>query len=298
MNDLQKSYDDFIKSKNYSLKQKSAKSIRFATYNIHCWTDTWEKNTMKNIIQDIKYIDADLIFLQEVIFGSIYKVKGKKINTEKIIGIMEKMGYFVFFCNTLPNWYSGIYGNMLCVKNKYVKKLNITSFTFEKPTEKCMVRENLKGGDESRCFIQVELGNYIIIGTHLDVCSEIIRKKQIKKILSVVNNTKNRKKKAIILGDFNTTNLNQYDSVKSKKNIMKHVFKNSRYLSKNNVFNTMINNNFISATEKLNINLTVWSNIQCDYIFTRGINNFKPQILYTPNSDHLPLIIDIKDNHI
>ena len=35
MNDLQKSYDDFIKSKNYSLKQKSAKSIRFATYNIH-----------------------------------------------------------------------------------------------------------------------------------------------------------------------------------------------------------------------------------------------------------------------
>ena len=35
--------------------------------------------------KDIKYIDADMIFLQEVIFGSVYKVEGSKINTEKII---------------------------------------------------------------------------------------------------------------------------------------------------------------------------------------------------------------------
>ena len=39
-----------------------------------------------------------------------------------------------------------------------------------------MVRENLQGANGIRCFIQTELGNYIIIGTHLDVCSEIIRK--------------------------------------------------------------------------------------------------------------------------
>jgi len=298
MNALQKSYDKYIKSKDYKLNKKPGKSIRIATYNIHCWTDTWGKNTMNKIIKDIKYIDADMIFLQEVIFGSVYKVKGSKINTEKIIGIMEKMGYFVFFCNTLPNWYSGIYGNMLCVKNKYVKNLNITSFTFEKPSKTCMVRENLQGGDESRCFIQAELGNYIIIGTHLDVCSEIIRKKQIKKLLSVVNHNKNRTKKAIILGDFNTTNLNQYDSSKFKKNIIEHVFNNSQYLKNNNVFKAMIDNNFKSATESLNINLTVWSNIQCDYIFTRGVKDVTPQILYTPNSDHLPLIIDIKDNDI
>ena len=79
---------------------------------------------------------------------------------------------------------------------------------------------------------------------------------------------------------------------------MEHVFNNSQYLKNNNVFKAMIDNNFKSATESLNINLTVWSNIQCDYIFTRGVKDVKPQILYTPNSDHLPLIIDIKDNDI
>ena len=33
------------------------------------------------------------------------------------------MGYFVIFCNTLPTWYNGIYGNMICIKNKYRNKI-------------------------------------------------------------------------------------------------------------------------------------------------------------------------------
>lgn len=41
---------------------------------------------------------------------------------------------------------------------------------------------------------------------------------------------------------------------------------------------------------------TTWSNIQSDYIFIRGIKHVYSQVLYTPHSDHLPLIVDIKSS--
>ena len=100
------------------------------------------------------------------------------------------------------------------------------------------------------------------------------------------------------MGDFNTTLLENYKEKQKRKNIMEYVFRNSNYLAKNNVISLIKKQKFKSATKLLNIDLTVWSNIQCDYIFTRKINNIKPQILYTSNSDHLPLIIDIKNNNI
>jgi endonuclease/exonuclease/phosphatase family metal-dependent hydrolase len=62
----------------------------------------------------------------------------------------------------------------------------------------------------------------------------------------------------------------------------------------NNVIKELLKNNFKSATDYLNINLTAWSGIQSDYIFTKNIKNINSQILYTSASDHLPIIIDIK----
>jgi endonuclease/exonuclease/phosphatase family metal-dependent hydrolase len=53
--------------------------------------------------------------------------------------------------------------------------------------------------------------------------------------------------------------------------------------------------NFKSATDSLHINITVWSKMQTDYIFTKNIMNITPQILYTDASDHLPVIIDISN---
>ena len=61
----------------------------------------------------------------------------------------------------------------------------------------------------------------------------------------------------------------------------------------NNSIQNIYKQKFKSATISLNINLTVWSGIQSDYIFTKRIKNIYPQILYTNSSDHLPLIIDI-----
>ena len=155
---------------------------------------------------------------------------------------------------------------------------------------------NIEGTKETRCYIKLEFLNYLIIGVHLDVCSEIERKKQIKHIIKLINKTKN--KKIILLGDFNTTDIDQYEDETLKNNILKFVFNDNRYQMNNNVIKSLYKQKFKSVTEKLNINLTVWSGIQSDYIFTRGIKNIHPQLLYTNNSDHLPLIIDINDNKI
>ena len=294
--ELKKNYLEHIKSNQYSLKMKQKDNLRVATYNIHYWTDVWENNYLHKIIDDIKYINADIIFLQEVIFGVKYKANNKIINTEPVIDKLEKLGYYTIFCNTLPTWFGGIYGNMMCIKNKYRNIIDDTNYTFSKSDKSCIVSGNIEGTKETRCYIKLEFLNYLIIGVHLDVCSEVERKKQIKHIIKLINKTKN--KKIILLGDFNTTDIDQYEDETLKNNILKFVFNDNRYQMNNNVIKSLYKQKFKSVTEKLNINLTVWSGIQSDYIFTRGIKNIHPQILYTNNSDHLPIIIDISDNKI
>lgn len=295
--EIKKNYLEHIKSNQYFLKRKQKDNLRVATYNIHYWTDVWEKNSLHKIIDDIKYINADIIFLQEVIFGVKYKANNKIINTESVIDKLEKLGYYTIFCNTLPTWFGGIYGNMMCIKNKYRNFIDDTNYTFSKSDKSCIVSGNIEGTKETRCYIKLEFLNYLIIGVHLDVCSEIERKKQIKHIIKLINKTKN--KKIILLGDFNTTDIDQYEDETLKNNILKFVFNDNRYQMNNNVIKSLYKQKFKSVTKKLNINLTVWSGIQSDYIFTRGIKNIHPQILYTNNSDHLPLIVDIiNDNKI
>ena len=77
---LKNNYLNHISKHKYYIT-KNNKKLRIATYNIHYWTDVFENNRMKNIIKDIEYINADFVFLQEVIFGVKYKVKNKYIDT-------------------------------------------------------------------------------------------------------------------------------------------------------------------------------------------------------------------------
>ena len=118
MDELRNNYLNHIKSNQNSLKKKKKDNLRVATYNIHYWTDVWENNSLNKIMDDIEYINADIIFLQEVIFGVKYKVNNKTINTESVIDKLDNLGYYTIFCNTLPTWFGGIYGNMMCIKKK------------------------------------------------------------------------------------------------------------------------------------------------------------------------------------
>ena len=294
---IKKKYDfkNIFQKKN-KIEVKKINNIRISTYNIHYWTDVYEKPSLTKILEDIKYINSDVLFLQEVVFGIKYELHGKTVNTEKIINKLESLGYFIIFCNTLPTWFGGIYGNMMCIKNRYKNIIDNTNYTFEKSIKSCIVSGNKEGTKETRCYIKLEFLDFVIIGVHLDVCSEIERKKQIKMIIKLLDNKKYKNKKLIILGDFNTTDIRQYSDNIIKNEILNYVFNNNRYQMNNGLIKLIKNNNFKSSTESLNINNTCWSGIQTDYIFIKGVSTFKPQIYYTNNSDHLPLIIDIKLN--
>ena len=291
MNNLKKKYLEFVKNNEYNLEKKKSTNLRVATYNIHYWTDVNEKNSMKKILEDIQYMDADVLFLQEVIFGTKYTIKNNVINTEKIIEKLEKLDYYIIFCNTLPTWFGTIYGNMMCVKNKYKNKLEDSNYTFDKSKKSCVVSGDKEGTKETRCYIKLELLDYVIVGVHLDVCSEEERKKQINIIIKKLNSIK---KKIIILGDFNTTDIKQYTDPEKRKSVLKYVFKEKKRLTNNGVINMLEKNGYESSTKDLNINFTVWSGIQSDYIFIKNIKNIKPNILYTESSDHFPLTLDIK----
>jgi len=285
MDKLKTDFIKNVKSKPYTLHKKNG--LRIATYNVHYWCDVFENNTMHLILKDIKYINADVICLQEAMVGSIYNVNHKKINAEHIIFLLEEMGYYIIFCNNVPTWFNGVYGNMMCVKHKLanvLKNENLTIHTFDKSPYSCLNGGNIIGVPETRCFIQFELFNYLIICTHLDVCSEQNRLQQISYILKIINASS---KKVILLGDFNSTDVN--DS--HQTDIIKYVYNNNKRYMKHNTIQTITSNGLKSVINTP----TTWSNIQTDYIFVRGLNNVRPQVLYTPHSDHLPVIIDIQD---
>jgi endonuclease/exonuclease/phosphatase family metal-dependent hydrolase len=284
---LKTDYLTRIGNNPYGLRKKNG--LRIATYNVHYWCDVNEKNTLSLILQDIKYINADIICLQEAIVGSIYNVENGIINTEHVIYLLEEMGYYILFCNNVPTWFNSVYGNMMCVKKKIatvLKNDNLTIHTFEKSTQSCLVSGDIKGVPETRCFIQFEFLNYLIICTHLDVCSEHTRLKQIDYILKII---KASSKKIILLGDFNSTDIKDYSDTQ-KLAIINYIYNNNT----KHIHNNSIQKIKLSGMRSVITVPTTWSNIQSDYIFIRGIKHVYSQVLYTPHSDHLPLIVDIK----
>ena len=90
-----------------------------------------------------------------------------------------------------------------------------------------------------------------------------------------------------MVGDFNSTDI--HESLQ-KEAIMKYVYQgNSKWIQQNTI------QKIKKAGFKSVLTVpTTWSNIQTDYIFVKGIRSIVPQVLYTPHSDHLPLIVDIK----
>lgn len=52
---------------NAALKDKSANCIRFATYNIHYWTNSYQTSNVKYILYVLKKLGADIVALQEAL---------------------------------------------------------------------------------------------------------------------------------------------------------------------------------------------------------------------------------------
>lgn len=286
----------------YNLTHENNK-LKIATYNVRYWTNLNNKNTMDLTLNNIFKINADVIFLQEVMIGSEYKLmNGENINSKNIIEEFEKNEYKTVFCNVLPTWFSGIYGNMLCIKNNLYTNFDIENITFAKSKKECIVSGNIIGTKETRCCIIANSDQFVICGVHLDICSEFERNNQINQILNKLNNKNYKNKIQIILGDFNSTDINNYNDEDIINNIKKYVYNNIKSYKYKNIINTLTKNGF--KYHKILNNITTWSCIQTDYIFVKIPNKLKNKFniediinsthtYYSYSSDHLPLILNI-----
>ena len=294
------------------------KGIRICTYNIHYFTDIYEKkNTYNEILSDIQKINADIIILEEAIIGGIIKINSEiTIDCTDLYNKLNDLGYKkIIVCNNVPSWYNGVYCNLMLINDRILtnvakctiekantcEKFNEYIYSFPKAKSSVVVSGAHQGTKETRCFIYANVNikeyNIHIFGTHLDVGSEDERLFQISNIIEETKKYNNENDYIIIMGDFNTDDKNKQYMDPEKIQFIQ----NNRFIKDNGkVIKALLDNNYFNIFSKTpNIEMTTWNNTIVDFIFIKnGINkpipeNFNPKIYFTNASDHLPLCVDI-----
>ena len=283
--------------------------FRICTYNIHYFTDTMENNSYEQIFKDIYNIRADIIILQEVIIGSKAKIRnGTVIDCTNVIEDFKKIGYSKnIFCNTVPSWYSAVYGNILLVHDSIVRGCipkclflneNIHSFPLSKKAG--IVSGTTMGNPETRCYIYTSIGvlkkTLHCYFTHLDVEDEGERLEQIKKI--IFDASKHPPNDYVfIMGDFNTIDRDQYEG-------RSEILDNKYQKNNGDVISTLKKegyNDLALSSPQNSLNkaaeMTTWSGVRVDFIFCNKIinpNNYTLEYYSTTASDHLPVVLTLK----
>lgn len=297
---LKQRFLEFIKNTKTTLSKKNKDELRIASYNIHFMTDVYEKiNTYTGILDDIKKIDANFIGLEEFILGNIVKINDELyIDLNNFYEDIESLGYNKsIICNSVPSWFSAIYGNILLVKNycsdTICGKLDETIYTYAKSTKTTLVSGTHEGVRETRCFIKVKIkyGNYTIhlYTTHLDVASEETRTEQIAFIIKDSLQFNQKNDVVFIMGDFNTINAEEMDRINPS-------WKTNKFLKDNGlVIRTLLENGFRDCHAENPALMTAWSNIRVDFIFCNKQMSgpFRAEYYMTDNSDHIPVILTI-----
>ena len=287
------------------------KSIRIMTYNVHYWTNANEETNIKNIINDIKKLNPDIVCLQEVTIGK------NKHNQEDVGELLNPEYRILSFCNTVPSWNDVPYGNMILIKRKYENELKelikkvYTNYPInfcDLTKEKCYYGQknttyDKKHNDysETRCYIKVKLPEFNIICTHLEVndnSSEI----RIKQLTQIHEDIKKESNPTIILGDFNFVNYDDYNYNINYKTLLQKL---EHPKITDNEYKYIKQLGWSDSFEKINSippNMTSWAGTRIDYIFFYDPNNKliinNTGVYFSNNSDHLPVIVDIKKPYI
>ena len=148
--DFKKKFNPRIKARIRKNRQIFGKKIN----NFFDWINGADLVELKecNVSEDPVRPELDNVFRRSYgrkIFGVKYKVNNKTINTESVIDKLDNLGYYTIFCNTLPTWFGGIYGNMMCIKKKYRNHIDDTNYTFSKSEKSCIVSGNIEGTKET-----------------------------------------------------------------------------------------------------------------------------------------------------
>lgn len=284
------------------------RSVRFATFNVHYFTDTHEKNTYRQILDTIEAIDADFILLNEVILGGKVKVNATTtVDVSNWYADIAKRGYQrCIFCNVVPAWFNAVFGNALLVHQRVrcddfiCNAINETIHTFPKSEHVVAVSGQHAGVRETRCMIRASFPwrdvHVAIYGVHLDVASEDTRLAQIKEVVRQVR----RDGKAhgdsyapFIMGDFNTFDATQYprDDPRMRTTFARGNGKVVGYLKKQGFYDCATVNGG-EAPE-----MSTWSNVRVDFIFGAHPDlrrRIRFDTVPTLASDHLPVVITLR----
>ena len=148
--------------------------MKLICYNIHKGIDEFRRITLFQLIGYLKYLDCDVICLQEVLYHQF-----------KLMKIILKMdGVFGMHVNNKKMKFG------ICILSK--NKINTSSHIL------------LSSKKEQRGLLSIENEEKIIINTHLGLNKEE-RQTQISEILNFANLQNND---VVICGDFNEENIN------------------------------------------------------------------------------------------
>jgi len=304
--ELKQRYVEYIESQAPIDQYKHPDSnIRIATFNVHYFTDVYEKtSTYDQVIKDIETVNADIIILQEVLIGgdNVPINENVTLHLYTLFDDLTKIGYKKkIACNSVPSWYNAVYGNIMLIHNRicdpdtanaYCDSLDETIFTFPKSKHSTTVSGEHQGTRETRCYIKckVEFNGYTmyIYGTHLDVSDEDERLSQMRTIISDARkHTRKSKTLVFIMGDFNTFSPSDLED--------DHNARISNFTRKNGkVYSEMKRRKWYDCHSESPAKMTTWNGTRVDFIFcSKKIKGVIPEYFYTLSSDHIPVILTL-----
>lgn len=272
-----KIYESSKAEENHS---KSSNSVRIATYNVHYWTDLYEKPSFDKILKDIAIINADILCLQEVSFD---RTKFNPYNYDQLMGKFRDMGYCDYVEVYGSQYLGSRFGNLILSRCKMDNKLWGT-----------LHKGNVKVR-RGYCLASFKDLNVDVCCVHLDVFDESgdTRRKQLEEMLKLVSAPREN---LIICGDFNSIRKQDYEP-KRLNTIINHdhlrgIVTDTQTLQKLDELN--YKTSFEHAQKKSDC--TVWSCRAIDHIFLHSNCPYKivkSEVHYTINSDHFAIYADI-----
>lgn len=263
---------------------------RIATYNIHYWTDLYDKPAADKILSDINKINADVLCLQEVSFD---RTMFNHYNYDQLIKKFSDMGYLYSIEVYGSRYLNAKYGNMIFSKWPIT---NIKSGSLPLGQTKVM---------RAYCMGKIIHLDLNICCLHLDVFDETgrTRTEQINKLIMELNMPSDN---LIICGDFNCIRQEELTLNKDQLaiNKMNQIIEDDLKRGIKTDISTLLNLNKIGyqtcfdQSKQQNPYSTVWSGRTIDFIFVPHDFIYevdKSYIYHTINSDHCSIYMDIKN---
>ena len=176
-------------------------TVRIATYNVHYWTDPFQRPNFDNILAVIQRINADILILQEVNWG-VSRFNNR--TTEQIKEAFRELGYRHFFFGQAAHYHQAPFGNVIISKYPFVRVPRSTVF------------QHLPVNNERRCLLHAVIRlphnhEISVYGTHLDVhdVRGVVRRNQIQECIGLMN--QDERANVLLAADFNEVREQDYE---------------------------------------------------------------------------------------